>query len=168
MNETKECIMCFSKINARAKKCPYCRSLQSKYTNLESSPIFIGLISVLIVVVFTYVYFEAVHLSLFKSEPYKDLEVSVNDVSEKLEGNTLYVACLGRIKNIHEARFANLQFEANFYDAQNTLIDTIVFRDQMISVPPNDEVSFRVRGVGQKSLGDYSSCQVKIRDAWVK
>jgi hypothetical protein len=167
MSETKECIMCFSKIDARSKKCFHCRSLQAKYSNIENSPILIGLFFVLLIGVGGYFYMDIVHFRNIKGA-YKDLSISVNEVSEKIEGNTLYIACLGNIKNEQKYRFTNLKLEANFYDKQDNLIDTILYKDKEISVPPNEDISFRVRGEGQKKLGEYSSCKVTIRDAWVR
>jgi len=94
MHKTKECIMCFSEIDARAKKCPQCTSLQAKYSNLESNPVLIGFLGLLILGIFIYIFYESYYLRVLKDEALHDLTVTVTEVSTKKESNGLYVACI--------------------------------------------------------------------------
>jgi len=168
MNETKECIMCFSEIDARAKKCRYCNSLQAKYSNLENNPAIISLLFVFIVGMCGYIYYENIYLMALKKEAQKDLIVTVSEVSEKEEAGKLYVACMGTIKNPVDFRFSNVELEARFFNSNNDLIDSIVHSDEELTIPAKGDIAFRVRGEAQKEQGDYSVCKVKVLDAWAR
>lgn len=168
MSQTKECIMCFSEIDARAKKCRYCNSLQAKYSNIENNPLIMSLLLVFIVGMFGYIYYDNVYLRGLKKESQKDLIVTVSEVSEKVEAGKLYVACMGTIKNPANFRFSDVQLEARFYNGQNELIDTIAYTDEELSIPENGDVAFRVRGEAQKEAGNYSACKVNVIDAWAR
>jgi hypothetical protein len=168
MSQTKECIMCFSEIDARAKKCRYCNSFQAKYSNLENNPAIMALLFVFIVGTFGYIYYDSIYLRGLKKEAQKDLIVSVSEVSEKVEAGKLYVACMGTIKNPADFRFGDVELEARFFNSQNELIDTIAYSDEELTIPANGDVAFRVRGEAQKETGNYSVCKVNVLDAWAR
>ncbi len=168
MNQSKECIMCFSDIDARAKKCRYCRSLQAKYSNLENNPVIVGLLFVFLVGIFGYIYYENVYLWGLKKEAQKNLIITVTEVSEKQEADKLFVACMGTIRNPDNFRFRDVELEARFFDSKSELIDTFVYSDEQLTIPANGDVVFRVRGEAQKEKGSYSICKVKVLDAWAR
>jgi len=146
MHKTKECIMCFSEIDARAKKCPQCTSLQAKYSNLESNPVLIGFLGLLILGIFIYIFYESYYLRVLKDEALHDLTVTVTEVSTKKESNGLYVACIGNIHNQTEYKFRGIKFQIDLFSNKNELIDTFSIVDEDIDILSKTSTNFRVRG----------------------
>lgn len=168
MAEMKECIMCCSEIDARAKKCPNCCALQSKFSNLEGNPVMTGIFLLFFIGFFGYFFYENTYKEDAKEVAVRELGISDLEVSAKIEANTLYVACMGMITNKTEFRMEGVKYEASFFNEQNVLIDTITVEDEVISIDSNGSANFRVRGVGQKDAALYKSCQVKILDAYAR
>lgn len=165
MKDTKECIMCFSEIDARAKKCPKCRSLQAKYSNLENNPLLIVLLALFIIVSFGFLGYENIYLRVMENDSIKKLKISVTELSTSQEGDTLYVACLGSIDNKTKSKFKEAKFEVNFFSDDGESIDTFAVKDKEIQILANGVTNFRVRGVAQKAKELYKTCRVKIVDA---
>jgi hypothetical protein len=166
MNKTKECIMCFSDIDARSKKCPYCTSLQAKFSNLENNPVLIGFLVVLLFGIFGYLFYQSFYVRALEEKAIQDLKVTITEVSTKGEGDSLYVACIGNIKNDTDFTFKEIKFQIDFLTVQNELVDTLSITDEDIELLPNASTNFRVRGVAHKEADAYKQCIVKISDAW--
>jgi hypothetical protein len=166
MQQTKECIMCFSAIDSRAKKCPQCTSLQAKYSNLENNPIIIGALALIIVGIFGFIFYQNIYVAGLEEQAQKNLIANVSQINTKNETDGLYVACIGQIKNESDFSFKNIKFKVDFLTDQNTLVDTLSITDEDLILLPNDSTNFRVRGIAQKSANSYNNCQVTITDAW--
>lgn len=166
MRKTKECIMCFSEIDERAKKCPQCTSLQAKFSNLENNPILIGLVGLFIVAIFGFIIYENFYVRALEDKAIQNLKVTVTEISTKDESDGLYVACIGNIKNDTDFQFKEIKFQADLLSEQNELIDAISITDEDIDILANSSTNFRVRGVAVKEARDYNRCVVKIADAW--
>lgn len=168
MNKVKECIMCFSEIDERARKCRYCSSLQAKYSNLENNPVIIAVLTILLFVIFGYIYYESVYMRATKKEAQKDLIVKISEVSKQKDSEKLYVACMGTIENPLDFSFTEVELEARFLNKNNELIDSIVYNNEGLTVPANGDVAFKIRGEAQKEESNYAACKVKILDAWAR
>jgi len=166
MNKSKDCIMCFSPIDERAKKCPHCRSLQAKYSNLENNPLLIGLLGLFIIAIFSFILYDNIFVKGKKEIALSELKTSVSDVSSKLENDVLYVACLGEIDNPSPFKFNDIKFKVDLLSAQDELVDTFSVEDEDLQLAANGSTNFRVRGVAQKEASVYQHCQVTIADAW--
>ncbi|NRA53041.1 MAG: hypothetical protein HRU23_02750 [Gammaproteobacteria bacterium] len=166
MHKTKECIMCFSEIDARAQKCPKCTSLQAKFSNLENSPILLGIAGLLMIAIFGFILYKHFYVSTLEQQAIEDLKLTVTDVSTKVETEGLFVACIGNIKNETEFKFKELKYQVDFIAQNNELVDTFSVTDEDIKVLAHASTHFRVRGIGQKEAGDYKRCVVTITDAW--
>ena len=165
IQQTKECIMCFSSIDSRAKKCPQCTSLQAKYSNLENNPIIIGALALSIVGIFGFVFYQNIYVAGLEEQAQKNLTANVSQISTKNETDGLYVACIGQIKNESDFSFKNIKFKVDFLSEQNVLVDTLSITDEDLIIA-NGLTNFRVRGIAQKSATSYNKCQVFITDAW--
>ncbi|MBH0037357.1 MULTISPECIES: hypothetical protein [unclassified Pseudoalteromonas] len=165
IQQTKECIMCFSSIDSRAKKCPQCTSLQAKYSNLENNPIIIGALALSIVGIFGFVFYQNIYVAGLEEQAQKNLTANVSQISTKNETDGLYVACIGQIKNESDFSFKNIKFKVDFLSEQNALVDTLSITDEDLIIA-NGLTNFRVRGIAQKSATSYNKCQVFITDAW--
>ncbi|GLX77303.1 hypothetical protein tinsulaeT_06430 [Thalassotalea insulae] len=166
MKNVKNCIMCFCEIDERAKKCPQCRSLQAKFSNLENNPILITLLSFLILGIFGFIFYENFYLRDLKDQAADNLVAKVDSISIKLEGDTQYVACLGEVKNVSGYQFKGIQYQVEFFDDNNQLIDSFAVSDDDIVLKPDSNTTFRVRGVAHQQLSAYTVCQVTISEAW--
>jgi hypothetical protein len=166
MNDTKECIMCFSEIDLRAKKCPQCLSVQNKSSNLESNPFVIGGMSLVVAGILGGLFYDSFYPRLMESKVIQELKVSVSDVSTTKEGKSLYVACVGKIDNNSSFKLKDVKFEASFFSGDGKLIDTFQENNKNIIIPPGSKINFRVRGLAQKKKELYNVCKVKIVDAW--
>jgi len=166
MKKYKECIMCFSEIDARAKKCPQCTSLQAKYSNLENNPLLIGLVGIFIVCLFGFIVYDNVYLRELKNKASDSLIVDVHEIITKKESDGLYVACIGSIRNNTQFKFKDLEYEVNFYSEQDVLVDTFSITEEENTVRLNDTTNVRVRGIAQKESSDDKRCEVKLLDAW--
>ncbi|WP_166419590.1 hypothetical protein [Pseudoalteromonas sp. Z1A8] len=165
IQQTKECIMCFSSIDSRAKKCPQCTSLQAKYSNLENNPIIIGALALSIVGIFGFVFYQNIYVAGLEEQAQKNLTANVSQISTKNETDGLYVACIGQIKNESDFSFKNIKFKVDFLSEQNALVDTLSITDEDLIIA-DGLTNFRVRGIAQKSAISYNKCQVFITDAW--
>ncbi|WP_371185515.1 hypothetical protein [Thalassotalea maritima] len=158
--------MCFSEIDSRAKKCPHCTSLQAKFSNLENSPILIGLVGLFILGIFSFTYYETFYVKELEEKALKELQVTVAELSTKVEQDGLYVACLGEINNKSDFSFEDVKYHVNLFSPSEELVDTFSITDEEIKLASNTSTNFRVRGIAQKSAEAYSQCQVTIADAW--
>jgi len=166
MHNTKECIMCCSEIDSRAKKCPKCTSLQAKFSNLENNPILIGVLFFFILALFSYIFYQNFYVRALEDKAIQDLNIMVTEVSTKNENDALYVACIGNITNDTEFKFKEIKFQVDFLSEQNELIDTFSVTDEDLGVLSNSITNFRVRGLGHKPATEYTRCVVKVVDAW--
>ncbi len=166
MNDTKECIMCFSKIDSRAKKCPQCLSVQSKSSNLESNPLVIGFLTLLIAGVFGSVFYDNFYPRIMEDAAIQELNIYVSELSTSKEGETLYIACLGTIDNKSNFKFKDVKFDVSFVSNTGNLIDTFPVQDKNLIIMPNNITNFRVRGIAQKKKELYNNCKIQVVDAW--
>jgi len=166
MQNSKNCIMCYSEIDSRAKKCPNCTSLQAKYSNLENNPILIGILGAMIIGIFGFIIYNNFYIRSLEEKAVNDLKVSVTDISSKIEGDTLYVACMGDIQNNSEFEFRDVKYQVDFFSDKNELVDTFTVIDEDIRLKAKSPTNFRVRGLAQKESTMYKNCVVKVADAW--
>ena len=156
----------FQWIDARAKKCPHCTSLQAKYSNLENNPILVGILAFFIVGIFGFILYQNFYVRALEEKAIQDLKVTVSEMSTKDESDGLYVACLGNIQNDTDFNFKEIKFQVDFFTVQNELVDTLSITDEDIDILSNASTNFRVRGIGHKEATDYKRCVVKVADAW--
>lgn len=166
MHNTKECIMCFSEIDKRAKKCPKCTSLQAKYSNLENNPILVSILGLFIAGIFAFMLYQNFYVRALEEKAIQNLKVTVTEISTKDESDGLYVACIGQIQNETDFKFKEIKFQVDFFTEKNELADTFSITDEDIDILSNSSTNFRVRGVAHKEATDYNRCEVKIADAW--
>ena len=166
MEDSKECIMCFSEIDSRAKKCPKCLSVQNKSSNLESNQFIMVVLGLITAGIIGSLFYDHFYPRIMEDEVIRGLKVSVSESSISKEGDTLYAACLGTIDNKSNFKFKDVKFEVSFLSNDGSLIDTFPIKDKNLTIIPNNLTNFRVRGVAQKKKEFYNNCTVKIADAW--
>lgn len=162
----KQCIMCFLEIDVRAKKCPHCRSLQTQLGNLEAHPWFVFIAIVVLFGIFGIIFYNAAYRYVDLKDIPNALQVEVEsiDYNSGMAGN--YVACLGTISNASEYQWSRLRFEVRFLDSNGQLIDTFSKVDSELLIPASGKSTFRVRGEAQGPEPKYSSCNIRVLDAY--
>jgi len=124
----KTCAMCFQKIDARAIRCPFCRTWQTKIGILIHHP---AVITILTAIPILFVY---ISLSYFTSQMFNagesfdlhrgDLVIENTELTHGENSCGATLAILGKIHNQGDISWKDIQLEANFYNKDNKLIDT--------------------------------------------
>lgn len=167
MDETKKktCKMCFQEIDRRAKKCPYCHHLQSKF----QSPLFTIAIPIVIVATAAYlftwfIYYNYMIKSRKSFSQYQDQIVITNTELkfgvDKCDGAT--VAVLGKMTNNSDVSWDRIQIEVQFFDSNKKLIDTAQEMDYQFMAPANSTVPFKVSMKREFPEEQYDSFNVRI------
>ena len=168
MNEMKECKTCFEEINAKALKCPRCQTWQTKWKYDQSNPkhhlIFLAILFGAMGIMF----YSSLG-SIFNPNEFSDNKSSfvVKDskvsFTEKECGTT--VSIIGTITNNSEVSWKDFNFEAQFFNEDNELIDTVSDQNYDLILLPNDDGTFKVTGAADKSKSSYHHHKVTIKDA---
>ncbi len=75
------------------------------------------------------------------------------------------VTIIGTIYNSSEIAWEDFNFEAQFYNENDELIDTISDQNYDLLVLPNDESTFKVTGAADKPEDSYHHHIIVIKDA---
>ena len=73
-----------------------------------------------------------------------------------------FVTLIGAIDNRSDTQAARIVVEVRYFDAEGRLIDTVTERLSDVVAPPHEKVSFRVRGVADKSGDAYVSHSARV------
>ena len=168
MDEMKECKTCGEEIKAKALKCPRCQTWQTKWKYDQSNPkhhlIFIAILFGAMGIMF----YSSLG-SIFNTNEFSDNKslVVVKDskvsFTEKECGTT--VSIIGTITNNSEESWKDFNFEAQFFNENNELIDTVSDQNYDLILLPNDDGTFKVTGAADKSEASYNHHKVIIKDA---
>ncbi len=175
MEETKKkiCKMCFQEVDWRAKKCPHCHHLQSKFRN----PFFTTALPIVTVIAAVYLFMWFMMDYKFKNRrpfsSYQD-QLIITDTEmkfgvDKCDGPT--VAVLGKITNNGDVSWHQVQLEVQFFDSNKKLIDTGQEVSYSFLVPANSTVPFKVSMKREFPQEQYNSFNVRIlfaeaQDRW--
>ena len=75
------------------------------------------------------------------------------------------VSCIGTIKNSSAEVWEEVEIEVQYFNKENSLIDTATEYIYGLVVPANDTATFRVREEADKSESEYHSHKVRITSA---
>jgi hypothetical protein len=168
MGQLKECPSCCEQINARAIRCPRCHSWQSKWrfdqSNIKHQVIFLALIFGFMAIVFSSLFGSIFNPKDF-SESKSLLEIKNSKVSYSTKdcGPSITVICT--ISNNSDIAWKDFNFEAQFYNENNDLIDTVSDQNYDLLLLANDESTFKITGSADKPEALYHHHKVIIKDA---
>jgi ribosomal protein L40E len=140
----KTCRMCWMDIPKEARKCPYCHHFQNRLSMILYHPAFAVLFACLpmaaMLIVFATIFDRGENY-----EGYKD-QIVIQD-SQIVFGDTksaATVAVLGMIKNTSPVPWKEIQFHADFLDAEGRRADVGEKEEYSLYLPPSATSSFKV------------------------
>jgi hypothetical protein len=160
MENSKTCKMCYSEIDARAKKCPHCQHWQNRLFSVLFQPAVVVLIIFLIL------------MKLFARSPfdtgrdfktYKDqvlISRSTLTFGQNNCGPTLVV--MGTFKNETDITWKDLHIEVTYFDRSGALIDTGQDYDYSFLVSAKAETPFKISMKREFPADKYSTYNVRI------
>lgn len=166
---TKVCKACAQVINAPAKICPYCRSVQGCWAFLSwQNPVVTALV-VLIVTAAALSVPLVLRESLFEGEDFSNYRGAINVVESSFHlqdgKNGLELSVVGILTNTSSLAWKNIQVEAQLLDADGKLIDSVTDRHFDQAVLPHDVMSFRLLSKAARERAEYATHKLSVRFA---
>lgn len=164
---TKSCPVCFSTIDARAKKCPHCYAMQGIYKFTIPFGVVVGLLS--LIGFFT--------LLSWAAGPHR-LQKRIDHISDaKVVSSKHYFApstgtgelpiLIATLSNESDHTITDLIYEVRFYNKQDELID-VIDGSHYDSIEPHEEIALKVTANTSAHLpeSDYASHKLIIKHAY--
>jgi len=157
------CMHCLEAIRKGARRCPHCRSWQSRWAADAQNPRIELLVLVLAVVAAVGLLAAWMHLS---NERFQrgDAASAIEIVESRVVPQNGSLAVIGTVRNLTSVHWRNIYFNAECFDSDGELIDTFDIRSPYLVLTPDDEASFR--GVYRQPLhvpSLYHRCSVEVR-----
>lgn len=160
MAETKKCRMCKNDIDKDAKKCPYCRSVQSWLYH----PFIIVAAILVPYLIMILVLGMMLHDIVDEGEPFENyrdaLVISESELAFGDKNGESTVVIVGKIQNKSNVNWEYLRLQVNCYNRQGELFDTHQDSCYSLLVPAGTTIPFKVSFVREFSESDYSEHEV--------
>jgi hypothetical protein len=159
------CKTCFSEIDKRAKKCPYCQSWQSRLRATLFNPAFLLIIFFLLLLGLTS-YFDTQFTQKINFADYKN-KIIISDSRIEFGENSCgeTVAIIGKVKNQSEIDWKDITYEVVFYDKEKHVSDTNQQNAYSFIIPANEEVPFKISMKKEFDLNKYQNYEIRILSA---
>jgi hypothetical protein len=164
---TKTCPICYSAVDARAKKCPHCHSLLGFYKVVAPAMVVVCIVGA----------FGFIALLIWAASPrprhaYNDLAGNLKVASSKhyfapSSNNGTTTVIIGSLSNAGDQTLTQVEIETRFYNKQNELID--VFTDPYVGpITPHEETLFKITENANIHLpeADYATHKLIIKHAY--
>jgi hypothetical protein len=162
---TKSCPLCFSIIDARARKCPYCHVLQGPLRKLIMALCVLAIFFIFALLIYNtrpgrYRYTEHIEdVKIVDSEMYFS-PLEMNDTG------TMFTI-IGHAKNVGDKPISTISLQVEVFDEQHKLVD--FQQDSIYSiVAPGSEIPFKIRGSAlHLPEAEYKSHKITVLNAQV-
>lgn len=165
---TKTCRTCYSEIDSRAKKCPYCHTWQ-KILSFQSPlvTLFVALVPAILAISIFPIFMSKMFDPGRDFQLYRDqIEVVRSEIKFGEDNCGPTVVVLGTIRNNSEVTWSDVQFEAMFFDKDMKAVDAGQDKKYSFVFPPNDESVFVLSFRRQFPKEQYA--HHKVRVLWAK
>lgn len=167
---TKICPACAQVINAQAKLCPWCRTVQGRWAFLTWQNPSVTVLVVLIVIAGALsVVLTLRGVMLDEGEDYalhrNAITVAESSFHIQAGKNGLELAVVGILTNTSALSWKDVQVEAQLFDAEGKLIDSLTDRHFGQSVLPRDVMSFRLLAKAAREESAYAGHKIFVRFA---
>ncbi|HWW01246.1 MAG TPA: hypothetical protein VNZ64_16235 [Candidatus Acidoferrum sp.] len=98
--------------------------------------------------------------------PSESFSVVESKVHYGIEKDIPHVSCIGTIRNNTGTAWEDLHFQVRFFNSAGQLVDTLSDSDYSLVVQPHSEMTFRVRGLADKSADQYVTHKIQV--IWAK
>jgi hypothetical protein len=75
------------------------------------------------------------------------------------------ISVVGKIKNNSDVPWKDIYLEAQYFDSSGKMIDANGAEQYGLTLPPHEEVAFRLRGAADRAERDYASHRVFVHSA---
>jgi hypothetical protein len=168
---TKVCPLCAETIKAAAKVCPYCRYWQKKWS--PRNPQTMQSISAILAAVLIFgsmigvgYFFDYLMGPKRDFAQYRNQVTVVNSATSfRIANSNLTVSVVGVITNQSMFGWKDIGMEAQFFDANDKLIDAIQAEGEYrgLDVLPHSEAAFKIEGRASHKEQEYHSTKVFVR-----
>lgn len=145
--KTKQCLSCYSEIDARALVCPHCGRAQSFGGKWKSTIFWCLLLCVLAgsLAYEIFIYEDFAQSASFQDH-IQDIQITQSNMSVGNAecSNAKALIIMGDIKNSGEIDWENLTFEVIFYDHDKNQIDTMQEQLYGFVLPSMQEIPFKL------------------------
>ena len=159
---TKPCMVCGEQIQEVAKRCPHCHQMQSRLVQFSNTG-WALLLVVLIGAAFL------IYVATRETARWVDhaADVKVTEVKLKTTNgqDKPEMSCMALLKNEGSHTWKELVIEASFLSSEGQVIDTTTQRARDAVLREHGEARVRVLDRAAWEPGDYSRCQIQIKDA---
>lgn len=163
----KRCIHCGEDMAGDAKRCPHCRSWQSKWypdqQSIGGQLIGIVIVVPLLLVIFGFIYFfdRPSRTCIGTSE----LKIVSSEMFQTQVGERKYVGVLGALTNGTSQAVADPSFHVEVFNAEGALVDAFSRQEYGLVVGPHSSSSFRIMEPAARNQDAYRSHRVELR--WI-
>jgi hypothetical protein len=167
--QTKTCKVCYEPIDARAKKCPFCRQWQGPLHVLVIHPSLVMWLGLLPVVALYVLICLGLYRWFSTGQSFARHEGELRVVSSKMawvdDESAPYIQVIGELENLGSVPWEDIQVEVQFTDSSGRLVDKDTNVDHA-TIAPHKRAVFTVWTNPHLQRGSYATCNVFVR--WAK
>jgi hypothetical protein len=167
--QTKVCKVCYEQIDARAKKCPFCRQYQEPFVFFTLHPALVMWLFVLPLVALYAFMGLWLYRSFSTGEDFARHEGELRVISSNMawaeDESAPAIWVVGELENSGNVPWTDIQIEVQFTDRAGRLVDKDTKPDRG-TVPPHRRAPFMVATIPGLPRDNYAACKVYVR--WAK
>ena len=159
---TKPCMVCGEQIQEVAKRCPHCHQIQSRLVQFSNTGWALLLLLSIGAAFLIYVTTREAARWVDHAGDVKVTDVKLKATNRQAKPE---MSCMALLKNEGSHTWKELVIEATFLSGDGQVIDTATQRARDVVLRERGEARVRVLDQAAWEAGDYSSCQIRIKDA---
>jgi len=166
---TKVCRFCYEQIDARAKKCPFCRQYQEPLVFLTLHPTLVMWLMLLPLAALWGGMLFLTYRALSRGEGFAKHQGELRVISSSMawleDESAPAIQVTGELENLGSVPWKEVQIEVQFTDSSGHLVDKKTETDRG-TFPPRSRVPFAVTTIPNLPKVNYAACKAYAR--WAK